>query len=113
MDNRHPSPVTWTIPLCCVLCYAFWPILELPLPLYAPELRQIFWSKPDDVLLMGWYGRFLMAAIAGIPAGFVLALLSRRLSATVHKAGPWLAAAATILAMTLTAVHEINKWMLR
>lgn len=102
---------TWTIPLLFAFFYAFWPALGLPSFYYAPELRQIFWTKPDDVLTMGWYGRFFMAAVASAPLGLIIAWFARKLPAAINRSGPWIAVVGTSIAMTLTAIHEINKWM--
>ena len=110
--NTRPTTV-WVIPLVFCLAYAFWPMSGLPRPFYAPQTRQVFWERVPDVILMGWYGRTIMALVTGIVVGWRLVLLARRLPETIRRQGPWLASASAVLAMVMTAIHEINKWMFR
>ena len=101
------------IPTVFVLCYAFWPQLGLRGPYYAPALRQITWDRPAGVVVQGWYGRLLMAAAAAIVLGTVAAwALSRLSKQSWTRYGPWVAVTAAVLAMIVTAVHEIRRWML-
>ena len=112
MKNQFVPASTWTIPLVFAVLYALWPVLGLPRPYYAPETREIFWSRPDGVVLMGWYGRFMMAALVSLPVGGLLARLARRCPESWQKRGPWIAAAGIAGAMVLTAGYEVVRWML-
>jgi len=109
-DGKVPA-VTWTIPLIFSVLYALWPILRLPRFYYAPETREIFWHKVEGMLLMGWYGRAVLACVAGVILGLLLALLVKRLPARWQARGPWIGGVGVVAAMALTAVWEIYRWM--
>lgn len=113
MSKPFRTTLGWMIPTVFVLCYAFWPALGLPRPCYAPALRQITWDRPPDIVTQAWYGRLLMACAAAIVLGTIGTwALSRLPKQSWTRYGPWVAVAATVLAMIVTAVHEIRRWML-
>ena len=112
MENNRRRASTWLIPLVFAILYALWPILGLPRPYYAPEGRDLFWSKPSGVLVMGWYGRLLMAGVAAIVLGSPLAWWLNRRPKPWHRFGPWLAAVGVVMGLVITAVYEIARWVL-
>ena len=113
MTKPFRTALSWTIPTLFVLFYALWMKLHLPQPYYAPRLREILWDRPAGIITQGWYGRVLMVCITSIVLGTVAAWgISRLKNAGWVRFGPWLAAAAALLAMIVTAAHEIGRWML-
>ncbi|UCD29757.1 MAG: hypothetical protein JSV03_04545 [Planctomycetota bacterium] len=112
MKRNYLQAVTWTIPLTFVLFYALWPLLGLPRFYYAPQTREIFWHKIEGIVLTGWYGRLAMAGLTGVVLGALLALAVMPLPASRQKTGPWIAVAAVLAAMIITAIQEIRHWML-
>jgi len=113
VSNPFRKALSWTIPTLFVLFYALWMKLHLPQPYYAPKLRQILWNRPSGVITQAWYGRVLTAEIASIVLGTLAAwAISRLPHASWQRFGPWIAAAAALLAMIVTAAHEIGRWML-
>ena len=97
----------WTIPLSAGLLYALWPILGLPLFYYLPETRQILWSRPEGVIAITWYGRFLLSLLFGVLLGCSLAMAEPRLPRSWNRLGPWAAAVAVGVSLALIAVAEI------
>lgn len=113
MSKPFRAALSWTVPTLFALFYVVWMKLHLPQPLYAPKLRQIVWSKPPDVITQGWYGRMVVAGILSVVLGIIAAWIISRLSqSSFQRFGPWIAAAAAVLAMVISAVHEIGRWML-
>ncbi len=112
MPQSFRTILGWTIPTVFVLIYAVGPRFGMPQPYYAPKLRQILWDRPEDVLTQGWYGRLLVSVLGAIILGTLAAWLARRLPQSWLRYGPWVTAAAAVLAMVLTAAHEIGRWML-
>ncbi len=110
-DHRWPAS-TWTVPLAFALLYALWPALGLPRFFYAPQTREVFWHRPEDVVLMGWYGRLTMAAVAAAVVGGAVARLIDRRPAPWQRLGPWIAAGGVLFALIAAAVSEITRWIL-
>ncbi len=112
MSKPFRAAQSWTIPTLFALLYVLWMKLHLPQPYYAPRLRQILWDRPQGIITQGWYGRVLVVAVVSIVLGTVIAWgISRLKSAAWVRLGPWLAAAAAIVAMVVSASHEIGRWM--
>ncbi len=112
MKRRSVPAVAWTIPLAFAAFYALWPRLDLPRFYYAPETREVFWHKPENAVVMGWYGRLTMATLAGVVLGALLVPVTARLSMPWQNRGPYVAAGVTLGAMVLTAIDETVRWIL-
>lgn len=111
MRDRGRPASSWTIPLVFSVLYGVWAALHWPRFFYAPETRELFWYKPEGIRVMGWYGRLTMAAIAGIALGAILAVVASRFPESWRRAGPWVAAIATVASLIFIAVRQSLHWI--
>jgi hypothetical protein len=105
--STRTRAVGWTIPLFAGLLYALWPTIGLPVFYYLPETRHILWTPPEDVIAMGWYGRFLLSLLFGVLLGCSLAMAEPHLPRSWSRLGPWAAAVAVGIALAIIAAAEL------
>jgi hypothetical protein len=109
MQREHTFPIAAAFVCAYSFCYFLAEIVPLPLWWYYPlEHRWELSIGPDPGLPMGWYGRLIFCALAGIfSAGLTTLWLRWRPNHHHHEA--WALLDLSAMAATLFALYYIAR----